>query len=574
MKRLLALLAGLSLSAAPGPQVLTFLSKIDISDQPYALYVPNHIDPAKKYPLVMSLHGEGSNHRLNLRRVFGKGNLPGETEMEATRAFPKLPDVDYFVASPLARGTMGYQGIAAADVYAVLADVRKRYPIDEDRIYLTGLAMGGGGALWLGLTRPDVWAAIAAVCPEAPEEARALAPNALNVPVHLFHGSLDPVLPAEGTRRWQHDLLEAGVPVEYTEYPAVRHNAWDSAYKNAGIFGWFGQFRRNRFPDRVRFVTDRYLYRGAYWVEIDGLTPGTQAAIDARFTGPNQLAVRTSNLDGFTLKLKGHPKYRADRPLSLVVDGVRMRPARVVSFVKSSKGWQAGRYLPPETQKRPGSEGPIARAVAAQQVYVYGTAGSPSPEALLARKEQALAAADWSTSRSKLALSFRAIADKEVTPADWASSNLILLGTKETNEQIAKLDPQLPLSLNVSAADFGLLFVYPVKDRYVLINSGLPWWTGAEQAKRPGLPFVPEKLRVLQGLGDYILFRGSLEDVVAEGQFGRDWKLSPAEAERMQALGSVRLNPASSPSAPVASRPARSQLQFPEYPFPKPLPRR
>ena len=103
----------------PGPQVLTFVSTIDDSRQPYALYIPRQLDPARKYPLLISLHGSGSNHRLDLRRVFGKGNLPGETDLEASRVFPPLRDVPYFVASPFMRGSMGYQSIAEADVCAV-----------------------------------------------------------------------------------------------------------------------------------------------------------------------------------------------------------------------------------------------------------------------------------------------------------------------------------------------------------------------------------------------------------------------------------------------------------------------
>ncbi|MCS7316160.1 MAG: alpha/beta hydrolase-fold protein, partial [Bryobacterales bacterium] len=182
------LLAATGVAAAiqpwtPGPQVVTFLSDADDSDQPYGLYVPKNYDPARRYPLVLSLHGEGSNHRLNLRRVFGRGNLPGETDAEATRRFPPLPDVDFIVATPLARGTMGYQGLAEKDVYDVLADVRKRLSVDEDRIYLTGLSMGGGGALRLALTRPDVWAAVAAVCPAIPAGLERVAPNALNLAV-------------------------------------------------------------------------------------------------------------------------------------------------------------------------------------------------------------------------------------------------------------------------------------------------------------------------------------------------------------------------------------------------------
>src|SRR5881628_2569882 len=79
----------------PGPQVLTFLSDVDDSDQPYALYLPKSFDPGKKYPLVISLHHSDENHRLNLRRVFGRGNQPHETDSDATRYFPLFRDVQF-----------------------------------------------------------------------------------------------------------------------------------------------------------------------------------------------------------------------------------------------------------------------------------------------------------------------------------------------------------------------------------------------------------------------------------------------------------------------------------------------
>ena len=186
----------------PGPQVLTFFSDVDDTEQPYGLYLPPNFNAAKKYPLVIMLHGAGSNHRLALRRVFGKSNLSGETDVEATRYFPAWREVDYIVASPYARGTMGYQSIAEKDVYDVLADVKRRFPIDEDRVYLTGLSMGGGGTLWLGLSRPDIGAAIASVCPAPPDGTDELAPNALNYPVHIFHGDADPVVNPAGVREW------------------------------------------------------------------------------------------------------------------------------------------------------------------------------------------------------------------------------------------------------------------------------------------------------------------------------------------------------------------------------------
>src|SRR5690606_29179033 len=132
-------------SLPTGPQVLTFYSDVDDTEQPYGLYLPANFDASRKYPLVVSLHGAGSNHRLNLKRVFGRTNDGDETDVEASRYFPAWEDRDFIVVSPFVRGTMGYQGIAEKDVMDVLADVKERFPIDEDRTYLTGLSMGGGG---------------------------------------------------------------------------------------------------------------------------------------------------------------------------------------------------------------------------------------------------------------------------------------------------------------------------------------------------------------------------------------------------------------------------------------------
>jgi len=188
-----------------GPQDLVFFSSVDETSQPYSIYIPNNFDENKKYPLVVFLHGAMSNNRLGLRRVFGEGNLQGpsfgtpgftppQTDLEATRFYPKLKDVDYIVVAPYARGTAGYQGIPEQDVFDMLADVKSRFNIDEDRMYLTGLSMGGGGTLWIGLTHPEMWAAIAPVCPAPPENLSSLAGNAINFPVHLFVGDRDGLL--------------------------------------------------------------------------------------------------------------------------------------------------------------------------------------------------------------------------------------------------------------------------------------------------------------------------------------------------------------------------------------------
>jgi pimeloyl-ACP methyl ester carboxylesterase len=517
-----------------GAQLSAVISSVDGSTQPYALYVPQSFRPDQKYPLLITLHSEESNHRLSLRQVFGAPSRYGLADPEDLRYFPLVRDEGFLVAAPLARGTMGYQGIAEQDVYDVLADVERRFPVDPDRVYLTGVSMGGAGVLWLALTRPDVWAAVAPVCPSTLPGTELLAPNALDLPIRLFHGDRDPIVPVESSRTWQRRLLDAGVPADYVEYPGVRHDAWNIAYRNGAIFDWFAKFRRQRFPDRVRFVTESYRYRSAYWVHIDGLTPGERSSIDARRSGA-KVEINTLGVDGFTLSL--------ERPVSQVtIDGtaLRLKAAADLSFTHASGRWRPGLFRP--TGKRPGAGGPISEAVSGRQIYVYGSLGAGTAEELAARRKIAGEAAQWSTYRSRLNLSFPVKADTAVTEEDLETSDLILFGTAQTNSLIARFAPHLPLALAPGAADWGLLFIAPAGGHYVLVNSGLPFWTGAEEARRGGYPLAPAQYRLLTTFGDYVLFKGSLAHVVAEGRFDRNWKVPAGAAANLTAAGTVTVH--------------------------------
>ena len=518
-------------SVSTGPQMASFMSKVDDSTQPYALYVPASFDPSKKYPLVLSLHAEDITPQVGLIRVFGQTSRVADGSLAPLRFF-RPRDVDFLVASPLARGTMGYQGIAERDVYDVLADVERKFPVDEDRVFLTGTSMGGGGALRMALTRPDVWAAVAPVCPVTAPGLEALAANALNLPVRLFHGEQDPLVPVASSRLWQRRLVDLNVAADYIEYPSVRHNAWDYAYRGESLFEWFSHFRRNRFPERVRFVSDSYQYGSAYWVRIDGLTPGTPASMEAWQAAKGEVSVKTQNLDGFTLTL--------DHPIATVtIDGStqRIRPASSVSFSRQNGKWMSG--LLRAAAKSRGTEGPILAAVSGRHIYVYGTAGDPSSEELDYRRKIAETAAAWSTPRERLELSFAVKADQAVTQQDLDANDLVLFGTRETNSVIAGLADRLPLALAAGAADYGLLFIAPVGRHYALVSSGLPWWTDADDTARPADRYLPKPMAQLSTFGDYVLFKGSLAQVVAEGRFDRGWKVPADAAVKITAGGTV-----------------------------------
>ncbi|MGB8358284.1 MAG: alpha/beta hydrolase-fold protein [Bacteroidales bacterium] len=535
----------------PGPQDLSFFSKVDETDQPYAVYIPKNFDETKSYPLVIFLHGAWSTHRLGLRRVFGKGNVQGtdfivpghvplENDLEAIRYWPELPDVDYIVAAPLARGTAGYQGIPEQDVYEMLDDLKGRFRIDEDRIYLTGLSMGGGGTTWLGLTRPDIWAAIAPVCPAPPDECAELSGNASNLPVHLFIGDKDFLY--KTAQEWKARYEATSPRFDYVEYPGIGHNSWEYAYKDGFIFEWFSQFKRDLFPQQVKFSSKWFKYNKAYWVKFDNLTPGTLATIDVKFTGENTIEATTSGLDAFTLSLEGHPQFNSSKKVSVKVDGksFSVKSADAVSFMHTDGAWVNRKFTPGLTSKKQGAEGPLYAAVSSNHVYVYGTGGNPSQEELAARRSQAALCADWSGMGGRIMVFPRVIADREVRQSDYENSNLILFGTKETNSVIEKFADRLPMHLDAKAADFGLVYIFPLNNNYVVVNSGLPWWTPEKKAAgQAGFAFMGSKVEILKKYKDFLLFRETPDNIISQGCFDSDWKLPGEAVEAMKSSGVI-----------------------------------
>jgi len=536
-----------------GPQDLSFFSSVDDTDQPYSVYIPENFDESKSYPLVVFLHGAWSNHRLGMRRLFGvgnsqgydfikPGNVPFENDIEATRYWPEFRAVGYIAAAPLARGTAGYQGIPEQDVYDMIDDLKSRFRIDEDRIYLTGLSMGGGGTLWLGLTRPDIWAAIAPVCPAPPDGTLELAGNAGNLPVHLFIGDKDFLF--KTAQDWKARLMTSAKRLDYAEYPGVGHNSWEWAYKDAFIFEWFSQFKRDLFPEQVKFSTQWFKYHKAYWVKIDDLTPGEMATVDAKFTAANTVEVSTSGLGAFTLNLDGHSQFNSSRKVTVKVDGrsFSLKSADAISFTKSENGWANRKFTPGLTSKQPGAEGPLYEAVAGCHIYVYGTGGNPSKEELAARRAQAAAAADWSGMGGRIMVFPRVVSDREVRQSDYVTSNLILFGTRETNAIIDKFSDKLPIHLNTGADGYGLVYIFPMNRHYILVNSGLPWWTSPKAAPgQGGLAFMGSRIEVLKNFGDFILFKDSPDNPIIDGNFDKNWKLNEADAGSLSASGVISL---------------------------------
>lgn len=207
----------------------------------YALFVPTSYDKAKKTPLLVALHGLGSNPQQIMR-------YRGLTDLAEKHG--------YIVVAPMGYNSSGWYGarvlgkpnpanlseLSEKDVMNVLEIVRKEYTIDPDRIYLMGHSMGGGGTWHLGIKYPDIWAALAPIAPAIFRPATDVA-KIKHIPVILVQGDNDRLVPVAGARRWAEEMKKLGMTYEYIEVAGGDHIA--IAHQNLPkIFEFFNKHTR------------------------------------------------------------------------------------------------------------------------------------------------------------------------------------------------------------------------------------------------------------------------------------------------------------------------------------------
>ena len=216
----------------------------------YRLFIPPHYDAAKKYPIVLWLHGAGGRGSDNLRQISG-GNIPG-THIWTTAEIQNKDPV--FVLAPQVENTKAWsrphvnvgRPVSLRLALEILDAIEKEYSIDRDREYIAGQSMGGEG-VWAALaTAHGRFAAAIALCSDGFDAE--VQPDA-KTPVWVFQGEADPIMPVEEVRKWVAALREAGGSPKYTEVPGVGHNVWDTAFANPDAATWLlSQRRAKRCP--------------------------------------------------------------------------------------------------------------------------------------------------------------------------------------------------------------------------------------------------------------------------------------------------------------------------------------
>lgn len=215
----------------------------------YRMLKPAKYDANRKYPLVVFLHGAGERGNDNFAQLkHGMADFASDKIMEAYPAFviaPQCPtgekwvDVDWSAA----KHDMPEKAASATRLTLKLIDeLQKEFSIDRDRLYITGLSMGGYGS-WDAIQRhPELFAAAAPICGGGdPKHAAKIK----SIPIWAFHGDKDTAVKVERSREMIDAIKAAGGSPKYTEYPGVGHDSWTATYKNPEVYAWlFAQKRK------------------------------------------------------------------------------------------------------------------------------------------------------------------------------------------------------------------------------------------------------------------------------------------------------------------------------------------
>lgn len=219
----------------------------------YQVYVPADYQSKSSWPAILFLHGAGERGDDGLLQTsvgLGPAIRQNPSRYPAIAVFPQVPRDSQWVGAP------GDMAVAA------LQQTMREFKVDPNRVYLTGLSMGGHGTWYIAYRHPQLFAAVVPICgwvrdlprfpgsvPVVPGDSAAVMPSLAQrlgkVSVWIFHGEMDRVVSVTGSREPAAALKAGGVDVRYTELLGLDHNSWDAAYASEEFTRWlFAQQRR------------------------------------------------------------------------------------------------------------------------------------------------------------------------------------------------------------------------------------------------------------------------------------------------------------------------------------------
>ena len=208
--------------------IKTFVTDVTIEvELNYLLYLPSDYSYSKKvYPLVLFLHGAGERGEdINFVEVHGIPKL-----IKMGKEFPFIT-----IAPQCPFDRWWSDKVFVKALISLIEKTKTQYNVDDSRIYATGLSMGGYGSLAIAMERPDLFSGIIPICGGGDLNKIG---RLEHIPIWLFHGDADTVVPVENSTKIYDALNLINDNVKITIYENVGHDSWTETYENNDIYEW------------------------------------------------------------------------------------------------------------------------------------------------------------------------------------------------------------------------------------------------------------------------------------------------------------------------------------------------
>ena len=299
--------------------------RIDVQGHAYhlALSVPLTYQPAKGYGLVVCLHGAG---------------FTGDAYLERWQA--RLGE-HYVLACPTIPMGAWFTRDAEELVLATIRSVQRRYHIDPDRVFLTGMSNGGIGAWMIGMHDAPLFAGIAPMASGLDHVMMPFLANLRSTPIYIIHGAKDQVMPVEFSRAITQELTKLGYPFVYREHDREHPMAGGHYFPREELpelITWLNAQRRNALPTSVTVVREASHFQPFGWVRIDAtdtiavfsedlvskrddlIKRREYARLDATIVAPNRIEVQAERVQRYSLFLN-EQLIDSSKPLIVLTNG-------------------------------------------------------------------------------------------------------------------------------------------------------------------------------------------------------------------------------------------------------------
>jgi predicted peptidase len=216
---------------------------------PYRLLLPLQYDAAKKYPLVVFLHGSGERGKDNEAQLIHGGALFLRDSIRqnypAIVLFPQCPSNNQWANVTFTIDNSGKrQGLFKDEatptvpmqlLQALLQQIITTYPVNKKQVYVGGLSMGGMGTFEIAARNPKLFAAALPICGGG---APATAKKVKKINWWVFHGDKDEAVPWQWSQTMVDALQRVKANVKFSLYPGVNHNSWDNAFAEPDLLHW------------------------------------------------------------------------------------------------------------------------------------------------------------------------------------------------------------------------------------------------------------------------------------------------------------------------------------------------